>query len=67
MLVATRAFLGRERRWTHPAHLPRTFETESKRLQRSQDDVRKARLLGPNGGFCSGRAPESQKFKDRKG
>lgn len=67
MLVVTRAFLGRERRRTHPAHLTRTFETEPKRLWRSQDDVRKARLLGPNGGLCSGQAPESQKFRDRRG
>lgn len=67
MLVVTQAFLGRERMWTHPVHLPRIFETEPKRLWRSQDDVRKVRLLGPNGGLYSGRAPESQKFRDGRG
>lgn len=60
MLVVTRAFLGRERRWTHPVHLPRTFETEPERLWRSQDDVRKVRLWGPNGGLYSGQALELQ-------
>lgn len=67
MLVVTRAFLGRERRWTHLVHLPRTFETEPERLCRSQDDVRKVRLWGPNGGLYSGQALESQKFRDGRG